>query len=188
MKVTKNINIAGFLFVIDDDACNYLSAYLKDVSQRFADENERREVMNDIEWRFSDIFREKGISEYKVVDIEVVKYAISIIGTPDVFGAKEDVSAGESGYSDSKFSEEPTPIIERRKLMRDGEDKMLGGVCSGFAAYLALDVVLVRVALFLMIFFMGTSLFIYLFAWIIIPLAKTEREKVLMEEMKAQRD
>lgn len=56
-----------------------------------------------------------------------------------------------------------------RKLYR-GDDRMLGGVCSGLAEYLDFDPVLVRLgyaALTLFTAFCG--LIFYVVAWIVIP-------------------
>lgn len=61
----------------------------------------------------------------------------------------------------------PTPI---RRLERD-PDGMLGGVASGVAAHLNLDVSLVRLFFILVSLTTGIGLIAYLAAWIIVPVA-----------------
>ena len=61
------------------------------------------------------------------------------------------------------------PTQNRKKLMRSSTDKKLGGVCAGLAAYLDLDVTLVRVLWVLAVFCGGTGLLLYIVLWIVLP-------------------
>jgi phage shock protein PspC (stress-responsive transcriptional regulator) len=61
------------------------------------------------------------------------------------------------------------PAENRKKLMRSSTDKKLGGVCAGLAAYLDLDVTLVRVLWVLAVFCGGTGLLLYIVLWIVLP-------------------
>lgn len=67
-----------------------------------------------------------------------------------------------------------------KKLYRSSEDRVLGGVSGGIAAYFGVDVVLVRV-LFVISIFLGAGIFIYLILWIITPEARTITEKMQMQ-------
>ena len=49
MKTTVNINISGQSFIIDEDAFQHLSVYLNNIKSRFSNENEAKEVVEDIE-------------------------------------------------------------------------------------------------------------------------------------------
>lgn len=177
MKVTKNVNIAGSAYIIDEDAYKHLSSYLSDISSRFDNESERSEVLSDIESRISEILRENGINGYRVVTLELVRRTISIIGSPDIFGTPKG-APNSNNYA---------PISERRKLLRDPSDKVFGGVCSGLAAYLSFDTVLVRLLVFLLTFVGGISFIIYIIAWIVVPIARSPEDIALMEEMKSKR-
>jgi len=64
----------------------------------------------------------------------------------------------------------PAPRPAEKKLMRSRSDKKIGGVCSGFADYLELDVTLVRVIWLMLAFFGGWGLIGYLIAWIVMPI------------------
>lgn len=68
-----------------------------------------------------------------------------------------------------------------RRLYRDNESRILGGVCSGLAYYFNIDVVLVRVIFILIFFWLGTGLLAYLILFIVIPPAITAEQR---DEMK----
>jgi len=59
--------------------------------------------------------------------------------------------------------------INNKKLFRSRDNKMLAGVCAGFAQYLNVDVTILRVILVLVTIFGGSGLLIYFIFWIIIP-------------------
>ncbi len=55
-------------------------------------------------------------------------------------------------------------------LVRRRDDRIVAGVCSGFADYLGMDVNLVRVLVALVtLFTVGTGILAYLVAWAVIP-------------------
>lgn len=61
-------------------------------------------------------------------------------------------------------------VTEPKRLMRDKQNGMIGGVCAGLAEYFALDVTLVRVAYVLIsIFTAFAGVFVYIILWIVIP-------------------
>ncbi len=70
-----------------------------------------------------------------------------------------------------------------KKMYRDPDRKVLGGVASGVASYFGIDVVVVRLLFFVSIFFVGSGLILYIILWIILPEAKSITDKM---EMKGQ--
>ena len=59
-----------------------------------------------------------------------------------------------------------------RRLVRDSHDQMIGGVCSGLAHYLDVDVTLVRLLTVLgAVFSCGSVVLAYVVAWILVPRA-----------------
>ncbi|MBQ1978883.1 MAG: PspC domain-containing protein, partial [Alistipes sp.] len=48
-------------------------------------------------------------------------------------------------------------------------NRSIAGVCSGIADYFDLDVTLIRLVTFLMIFLGSLSIWIYVILWIVIP-------------------
>ncbi len=68
-----------------------------------------------------------------------------------------------------------------KKMYRDPDGKVLGGVASGIAAYFGVDVVIIRLLFFASIFIAGTGLILYIILWIILPEAKTLTDKMEMQ-------
>lgn len=57
-----------------------------------------------------------------------------------------------------------------KRLTRSSTDKWLGGVCGGLAAYTGVDATLIRlVTVVLVIVGVGTTLLVYLAAWLLMP-------------------
>ncbi|MFW5762267.1 MAG: PspC domain-containing protein [Cyclobacteriaceae bacterium] len=68
-----------------------------------------------------------------------------------------------------------------RKMYRNSDDKVLGGVSSGIASYFGIDVVVVRLLFVVLIFAAFSGPIIYVLLWIIIPEAKSITEKMEMQ-------
>lgn len=75
------------------------------------------------------------------------------------------------------LEEEPTV----KKMYRDPDKKVVGGVAAGVAAFFGIDLVLVRVLFVVMTFFGGLGLLLYIILWIALPEAKTITEKMKMQ-------
>jgi phage shock protein C len=61
------------------------------------------------------------------------------------------------------------PYPRTAQLTRSRENRMIAGICAGFAAHYGWDLNLVRIITVLVIVLTGVGLFAYLAAWIIIP-------------------
>jgi phage shock protein PspC (stress-responsive transcriptional regulator) len=68
-----------------------------------------------------------------------------------------------------------------KKLFRNPDDKVLGGVSSGLAAYFGVEVLYVRLAFVLLAFAGGSGILIYLILWIITPVASSITERIKMK-------
>jgi phage shock protein PspC (stress-responsive transcriptional regulator) len=68
-----------------------------------------------------------------------------------------------------------------KKFYRNPDQKTIGGVASGIAAYFGVDVTIVRLIFVLGFIFFGTGLLLYLILWAITPVAKTITEKMQMQ-------
>lgn len=157
MKKTLNVNVGGQAFVMDEDAYRMLERYLNDIGDR-CEEECREETEADVEMRVADIFSENLSSDKQVVGVELVRRIMAVIGRPDAFGERPDGKASR-----------PSPKADIRRLRRSRCDRVIAGVCGGLAQYFGLDVTLVRVLTFLLIFFGGVSLWVYIILWIAIP-------------------
>ncbi len=56
-----------------------------------------------------------------------------------------------------------------KRLYRSEKDKIIGGVCGGFAEYFNIDPVIVRVIAVASAFVSGFGLLAYLIFWIVMP-------------------
>lgn len=68
-----------------------------------------------------------------------------------------------------------------KKMYRDQEHKVLGGVASGIAAFFNADVTVIRLLFLVLCFAGGLGLLLYIILWIALPSAKTITEKMEMQ-------
>ena len=68
-----------------------------------------------------------------------------------------------------------------KKMFRDPQTKVIGGVSGGVAAFLGLDLILVRVLFILLAFAGGLGLFLYIILWISVPEARSLTDKMQMQ-------
>jgi len=61
-----------------------------------------------------------------------------------------------------------------RRLYRSRTDRKIAGICGGLAKYFDIDPVIVRLAWVLLFFLGGSGIFLYIIAWIVIPLEPLE--------------
>lgn len=171
MKKIININLSGRVIPIEDSAYEKLQVYIESLRRYFSKEEDRDEIINDIESRIAELMNEKirkGASA--VTDADIDEIAASM-GRPEDFAAEE---AADTTQSSKQTSEQQTTTrAEKRakgRLYRDTNDKFLGGVCSGIAAYLNIDPSIVRI-LFAIITFGGFGLgfLAYIILWIVLP-------------------
>lgn len=182
MKKTFNINIAGEPFIIDEDAYTLLSEYLDSLHHAFAKSPDGQILQADIESRIAELFSEELNVGSKIIDINLVRTVIEQIGQPQEF--IEDQTDGTTPPPPPQDSENTNSLPGQgpaKRLYRDPQDKILGGVCSGISHYFGIDPVWIRIAFVLIFFLSYSSIFlVYLLLWVIIPLADTPYKRMLM--------
>ncbi len=171
MNKTININLAGIVFHIDEEAFHKLQSYLDSIKKYLQGTQGKEEIIADIESRIAELFSEKTTDKKQVIVMIDVDEVIATMGQPEDYQVDETI-----------FDEEPKTYrsTKPRKLYRDSENNILGGVCSGIGHYLGLDPVWVRL-FFLLLFFVGVSILVYIVLWVIIPEAKTTAQKLEMQ-------
>lgn len=177
MKKTVSINISGVIFNIDEDAYEKLQNYLKAIRGFFSESEGCDEIMADIEARIAEMFSEKTAGRQEVVTLVDVEEVIGIMGQP------EEYIDQDSEESNAGKSEEEAASGSRRtkRIYRDKDGEMLGGVCSGLGYYFGFDPIWLRIAFVLTLFFFGGGVFLYVVLWIVIPAAKTTADKFEMK-------
>lgn len=170
MKKTLTVNLGGTVFNIDEDAYRLLDNYLNNLKLHFRKHSSAEEIVDDIELRISELFAEKLQTGAQVITITDVEEVIARMGKP------EDMDTDTEPSSD-----ENTKTTGHRRFFRNPDDKMLGGVISGAAAYFGLNVTTLRLAMvFLLIFSFKILIPLYIICWIIVPEARTAAEKLSM--------
>jgi len=172
MNKIVQINLGGYALTIDEDAYRHLKAYLDDIRQRLGQRQESDEIMRDIEMRLGELITDR-LSGRTIAELADVEAAIEVMGKPEDFGAKEGGSerVGERGG-----------FRPGRRLYRDESDAVIGGVCSGLAAYFGLsDPIWIRVVfLLLTLISFGFWVPAYVLLWILVPPARTAAERLAM--------
>lgn len=170
MKITVSINLGGYSFNIDEDAYAELKHYLKNLELHFAGEESSSEILSDIETRLGELFRTKLTTYKQVINIEDVRQAITILGTP------EDISDNEGPSAKDKFS---SPGYHR--MYRDPDHRVIGGVCSGMGAYWDIDPLIIRILFVVLTLAGGIGGLVYLILYVVLPEAKTTAQKIEMK-------
>lgn len=186
MKEVVKVSIAGVAFSLSADAYRKVKEYLDRLERSYPGSPEGREVVADIEARLAELLLEGMPDSHAVVDTALAESVIVRLGFPD----------------DAQDDAQPAERLPRR-LHRNPEGAVLGGVCSGIGAYFRVDPVWVRLCIFLpvvmaVVFSMagmeevgevfailfGICVVLYPALWIIVPMARTPRQKL---EMRGER-
>lgn len=177
MKKTININLAGLLFHIDEDAYLKLSDYLAAIRQSLGTTDGYEEILHEIEARIAELFSEKLPSSQHVIGMKELNEVILIMGQP------EDYAAETESFTEEENAKTDFHDFERnyRRLYRDEDDKWIGGVSSGIAHYFGIDPLWIRsIWAILLIAGVGSPILIYCILWILIPAAVTTADKLRM--------
>lgn len=176
MNKTVTINISGIIFHIDEDAFNSLSAYLNKIKLKFSNNESGSEILADIESRIAELLSQKISNAKQVVLLNDVNSVMETLGKPEDF-ADDDQNEQTKQAENNNFNQQET----KRRLFRDKDNNIFGGVCSGISAYLDVDLVWIRLAMVLLVFFAGLSIWVYIILWIVMPEAKTTADKLAMK-------
>lgn len=170
MNKTVSISLAGFSFMIEEQAYEKLNKYLQALRNSL-EKDEADEVMYDIEIRIAEIFRE-NLDKREVVNSDDVEKVIAQIGTPEAI----------EGQSEENAERENPQEKTRKELFRDMKKGKIAGVCAGLAQYIGLDIALMRIAwIVLCICSVGFSLVAYIILWVAVPEAETASDFLKMQ-------
>ncbi len=177
MKRTISINISGILFHVEEDGYELLKNYLATINRYFATYEDSQEITNDIESRIAEVFLSKLTPSQQVITLANVEAVIAAMGSVEDFAAEEVLEPElqrRSAYEEAP----PYSTTEPKKLYRDTQRKILGGVAAGVAHYFKTDPLWVRVLLLLFLFadafitfgaLSSITLISYIVLWIVLP-------------------
>ena len=186
MKKTENISLAGYAFTIEEDAYIELDNYMKDIRSGFAGNSSADEITADIEERIAELLSERCASG-TVVSMPMIQDIKERIGNPEEL-AEEETDNDSEGAEKVQEVKEDKKSWKSKRIFRDIDERILGGVCGGLGAYFGIDKVIFRV-LFLIFFLVGFSdeglfcipLVLYICLWIAMPAARTVEQKCEMK-------
>lgn len=171
MNEILTITIAKQVFHIEKDAYHTLDAYLKSIRNKFQSYPDKDEIVFDIEARIAEHLKNKNPDQ--VVAFEDVKKIIAEMGQPEDIDDNQE----QKSKSESKSESQSGP----RRLYRNMDDALIGGVGSGIASYFGIDPLIVRLILVASLFAGGSGIIIYILFWILTPEANTPTEKLQMQ-------
>jgi hypothetical protein len=171
MNKTVSISLAGFSFMIEEQAYEKLNKYLHALRNSL-EKDEADEVMYDIEIRIAEIFRE-NLDKREVVNSDDVEKVIAQLGTPEAI----------EGQSEENAERENPQEKTRKELFRDMKKGKIAGVCAGLAQYFGMDISLMRIIWILVfIFTVGfVSVVAYVILWVVLPEAETASDFLKMQ-------
>ncbi|HNR27492.1 MAG TPA: PspC domain-containing protein [Bacteroidales bacterium] len=193
MKKVIKVSINKMPFTLAEDAYGVLKVYLDHLRRYYSGREGGSEIVDGIEERIAELLAERTGMDGRVVSKEDIDNILEVMGPVEVIEEEEiDTGAGAGSYRNDT---RPT-----KKLYRDVDHKILGGVCSGLAAYFNIDVIIVRVLYAVLLFipsivhwavtfkswggfifnFPWIFVVIYVVMWAIIPAAYTVEEKYAM--------
>ena len=189
MNKVITINLNGNAYQLEEDGYELLRAYLDGAARRLEGNPDRDEIIADIEQAIADKARAVLGAFKTVVNAKEVRQIVDEMGPVENAAADTDEGAagpapGRAAASDSARAEFPgaSPV---RRLYKIFDGAMLGGVCNGIAAYVNLDVTLVRIAFVLLTLVWGTGMLVYLILYFLLPTAGTAAEKAAAQGMPA---
>lgn len=180
MKKVININFQGRVIPIEETAYDILTRYIESLRRFFANEEGKDEIINDIEGRIAELFGETLKKDKTCITDDDVNAVISSMGRPEDFDAEEiNVQSQLSGNQKSQGSQEQQQENYQyqqastggRRLYRDENDKVLGGVCAGVANYFGIDKIVIRI---LAVLGFGIAFLPYLILWVAVPSSATK--------------
>lgn len=177
MKKTITVNIKGLSFTIEEDAYEVLQKYLSRLSAAFEGQVGGDDIIEDLEIRIAELFNAK-LNELKtVIEMSDVREVLTTLGEPEemINDGDEDDDEEYSAHNSSHKSN------HEKRLFRDEENAVLGGVCAGIANYFHLDVVVIRILFAVILFFGGFGIPLYIILWIAIPRAKNTIDRLRMK-------
>lgn len=181
MKKNITVNMFGILYPIDEDAYELLNRYLSNMRGYFSRQDGGTEIADDIEARVAELMNELRQSGVNAITIEHVQSIISRIGSPEQLDEIDVETTTESGPVPPPYNPPAGPKPEK-KLYRDIDHKMLGGVLAGLGCYLGLNPLWLRLAALVILFCSyGWATLIYIIFWVLIPPAVTPEERLQMK-------
>lgn len=187
MKKNITINLFGTLYSIDEDAYMLLDSYIESMKKHFAGKEDGTEIANDIESRIAELMYELKEEGCEPLCIEQIRSIIERIGNPEDIDETTDEKTGNGNErgadEDGKYQDnigDRMMGMAKKRIFRDTDNAMLGGVLAGLSKFTGVDAVWLRLITVALTMAYGSGILIYLLLWIIVPPAITAEDKLQM--------
>ena len=129
MKTTINVQLGPYNFPFEMEAYEFLKQYMQKLNVAFAQEVSKDEILEDIETRIGELLQQNRTSKSYSVDLEEIQSIANIMGEFEEFSQEENTSKSHK----EQIQEDELAGHSRRKIYRDQDDAVIGGVCSGLS-------------------------------------------------------
>lgn len=184
MKKNISINLFGSLYAIDEDAYKLLEQYLDNTKNYFSKRDGGDEIADDIEHRVAELFEELKANGKEAVSIEDVQSIITRIGNPEELDDEGGMTDEKTNNTESSFDNtNEKKFMNGRRLYRNPDNQVVGGVLSGLCTYFGGNDPLPWRLIFFILTLASLSTFciIYFILWALIPMAVTAEDKLRMQ-------
>ncbi|UEG53039.1 PspC domain-containing protein [Mucilaginibacter daejeonensis] len=176
MNKTIIININGTVFHIEEQAYELLKEYMTDVKRHFFNSADSLEITTDIENRIAEMFTEilERESRQAIIDLDVQAVIAQMGSVKDFESAEQE--------DQTRFEDPASPFTTgTRRLFRDPDDHLIGGVCAGIANYFDVQAIWIRFMFAAAFVFFGSGALVYIILWLIVPKAHNRAERMAMK-------
>ena len=191
MKPVEYVSIGGYVFSLENDACEAAKQYLSELETFYSKVESGSEVMEGIEERMSELLLEQS-GRGGVVTLPMVEIAIATLGRPEAIEEESNEDAVPGEAASARNEEKDTEDFKvKRKLYRDPSNGKVAGGCAGLGAFFGVDTTVFRI-IFVVLTLAGTGFFfrhgwlntsslfaplVYAILWICMPEARTVRQR-----------
>lgn len=165
MKKVTTINLSGRAYQVEEAGYTILRDYLDAADKKLTGNPDKADILTDIEQAIADKCEAELTGGKNVVTAVAIETIIAKIGP---------VEPDEDNQSTTPETEKTD---ESRKLYTLPKEGKLSGVCAGLAAYIGMDVTVMRLIFVILIFLtQGFMILIYIILAIAMPEARTPEE------------
>lgn len=176
MNTVIIINLNGNAFHLEEPGFQRLREYLERAQTALKDNPDKAEIMADLEQAIADKCAHFLRPHKNVLSAAEIGEILTQMGpVQSDSGADSGAAPGTPPHAESKPGGTPAGAPKRLYQIREGA--MLSGVCTGLAAYLDVDVTIVRIAFVLLtLLTTGIWILVYLVMMLVVPFANTGEE------------
>ena len=176
MQKVISINLNGNAYRLDESGYDTLREYLARAETQLEGNPDRGEIVSDLEQAIADKFQRYLGPHKNVVTAAEIDQIVAEMGPVDTAGGENSEPATDA--TGAAEQQDHAKDAAPRRLYRIPAGAMIAGVCTGTAAYLKIDVAVVRIVFVLAAFLTkGAGIIAYVIMMFVVPEAGTPEER-----------